>query len=91
MIQTLENAKLWLKKAVEKWVPNWKKLAKGKPTCIANEVPTTATVVQVRLDGEPEDTSDDSEVFTAASEELQVPSEAEAVNEREVESVIEAP
>ena len=57
MIQTLENAKLWLKKAVEKWVPNWKKLAKGKPTCIANEVPTTATVVQVRLDGEPEDTS----------------------------------
>ena len=54
-------------------------------------MPTTTTVVQVRLDGEPEDTSDDSEVFTAASEELQVPSEAEAVNDREVESVIDAP
>ena len=90
MIQTLENAKLWLKKAVEKWVPNWKKLAKGKPTCIANEVPTTATVVQVRLDGEPEDTSDVSEVFTAASGELQLPSEAEGVNETEVESELEA-
>ena len=50
-------------------------------------MPTTAAVV-VRLD-EPEHTSDDSEVFTAASEELQLPSEAE-VNQMEVASVIEA-
>ena len=73
-----------IKTAVKKWMPNRKKLAKGKP--IANEVPTTAAVV--RLD-EPEDTSDDSEVFTVASEELQLPSEAE-VNQTEVASVIEA-
>ena len=73
-----------IKTAVKIWMPNRKKLSKGKP--IANEVPTTATVV--RLD-EPEDTSDDSEVFTAVSEELQLPSEGE-VNQTEVISVIEA-
>ena len=72
-------------------MPNQKKLAKGKP--IVNEVLTTAAAavgVLVRLDGEPEDTSDVSEVFTAASGELQLPSEAEGVNETEVESELEA-
>ena len=49
-----------------------------------------AVGVLVRLDGEPEDTSDVSEVFTAASGELQLPSEAEGVNETEVESELEA-
>ena len=47
-----------IKTAVKKWMPNQKKLAKGKP--IVNEVLTTAAAavgVLVRLDGEPEDTS----------------------------------
>lgn len=77
-----------IKTAVKKWIPNWKKLAKGKS--ISKEAPiTAAAVVQVRFDGEPEDTSD-SEEINSAPEELQLPSEAKGVNETEIEFVIEA-
>ena len=71
-----------IKEAVEKWIPNRKKLAKEAT------IPAAA-VVQVGLDGEPADTSD-SEELNSAYEVLQVPLETEGVNEADVESVIEA-
>lgn len=44
-----KQCKFVIKTAVKKWMPNRKKLAKGKP--IANHLPTTAAaVVQERLD-----------------------------------------
>ena len=45
--------------------------------------------MEVRLDGEPADTSD-SEELNSAYEVLQVPLEAEGVTEADVDSVIEA-
>ena len=77
-----------IKAAVERWIPNRKKLAKDKSTSKEATIPAAA-VVQVRLDGEPADTSD-SEELNSAYEVLQVPLEAEGVNEADVESVIEA-
>ena len=61
-----------IKTAVKKWMANRKKLSKGKP--IANDMPITAALVRLL---EPEDMSNYGEVFTTASEELQLPSEAE--------------
>lgn len=76
-----------IKAAVEKWIPNRKKLAKDKS--ISKEATIPAAVVEVRLDGEPADTSD-SEELNSAYEVLQVPLEAEGVTKADVESVIEA-
>ena len=71
---------------VEKWTPNRKKLAKDKSISKEATIPAVV-VVQVRLDGGP---SSGSEELNSAYEVLQVPLEAEGLNEADIESVIEA-